>query len=213
MKPAPYPAKLHSLPSNISSIPIEKRRIIFDLIQQHDLRDCLEAGFANGVSSIVIASATKGSLLTFDHPVAQHNTPSIEQLIEQFGQTNITPQYCADYAWEFGKLVKQGRTFDFIFIDASHLFLNTVAGIALADRLLRRNGYLVLDDISWIPTVSSPITFEEVRKYNGYVNEEEWRSAPVGEAFDCLLKNSRQYRCDQRERMAVCQKLSSRFLV
>lgn len=127
----PYPDSLHALPSNISSIPIEKRRVLFDLITQHNLYDCLEAGFANGVSSVVIATATTGTLLTFDKPSTSHNQPSIDELIAQFRLDNITPKYCADYVWEFGQLVQQKQWFDFIFIDASHQFTDTIAGIAL----------------------------------------------------------------------------------
>lgn len=203
----PYPDQLNALPSNISSIPVEKRHVLFNLIQQHSLHDCLEAGFANGVSSVVIATATTGTLLTFDRPSARNNQPSIEQLISDFNLKNITPKYCSDYVWEFGQLVLQKRQFDFIFIDASHQFTDTVAGIALADQLLKTGGYLVLDDIGWVPNRSMSITYAEMVKRDPLIGEQEWHSAPVNEAFNCLLQKNPHYQCAIEERMMICYKV------
>jgi len=201
-----YPSHLLSLPDNRASIPLAKRKIIFSIVKKYRLDKCLEAGFSHGVSSVVIGSATPGTLLTFDRLHVHHYEPNIENLLAQFNLTNVKPIYCEDYIWEFGKLAEMGERFNFIFIDASHMFTETVAGIALADRLLTKKGFLILDDLPWVPSVSLPLNLAQMQQKDRSIGVEQFASASVKKAFQLFLQNNHRYRCVEKERMAICYK-------
>ncbi len=53
------------------------------------------------------------------------------------------------YSWTLFEMLQKGEQFDVIYVDGHHTFYIDLPAILLADKLLKPDGYLLLDDIRW----------------------------------------------------------------
>ncbi|MCT7958188.1 class I SAM-dependent methyltransferase [Laspinema palackyanum] len=138
-------------------------KIIYDFIIDNKVSNCLELGFAHGVSSCYIAAALDeiggGNLTTVDLiSTTQWRDPSIEQLLSKTGLekyvTVVREQ--TSYTWFLKKQIEKNTEnyscqpiYDFCFIDGSKNW--TIDGFAfcLADKLLKQGGWVLFDDYNW----------------------------------------------------------------
>jgi predicted O-methyltransferase YrrM len=125
---------------------------------------CLELGFAHGVGSVYIASALEaagaGALTSVDIPSALNRTPSATSLLARAGlshrvQLVIDPD---SYIWWLRRRLREqlrdGRVepaYDFVFIDGAHTWDTDALAFALVDRLIKPGGWILFDDLAWLP--------------------------------------------------------------
>jgi predicted O-methyltransferase YrrM len=137
------------------------------LIYEHILKSkpelCLELGFAHGVSSLYIAAALDelghGELHAVDLlSERDRRRPSIEDLLQKSGLSGYVSVFRehTSYTWFLKKQIERQTQnhqcvplYDFAFIDGPKNW--TIDGMAFfcVDKLLRRNGWILFDDIEW----------------------------------------------------------------
>ena len=126
------------------------------LIRECEARDVLELGFYQGKRSCYFAAILEdrggvGHVTTIDLRSARKRTPNIEENLEAVGLSHrVTPIFAKrSYTWEMARMIKNGRAFDFCYLDGGHTWDKTGFGCVLVDLLLRPGGIVVLDDITW----------------------------------------------------------------
>lgn len=171
------------------------------LIKENNLRQCIELGFYHGVSSAYIAEILKdnggGHLIAIDKAGARERVPNIDQVLGGLCLTDYVTVYYepSSYTWRLMKLLEENEqaVFDFCYFDGGHTWDNTGFAFLLVDRLLKRGGWIVFDDLDWTLERQSPrprkpdeeITTPQVRKvwellvkrhagYHGFTEEGQW---------------------------------------
>ena len=134
------------------------------VVQGKDLHhDCLELGFAHGVSSCYVAAALdemgQGHLTSVDLLAGlewQH--PSIEELLAKAGLARYVTvaREQTTYTWFLKKAIEANSAgancepiWDFCFIDGPKNWTIDGCAFFLVDKLLRQNGWLLFDDLRW----------------------------------------------------------------
>ena len=147
---------------NIPYMDARTGRVFYDFILEHKPAQCLELGFAHGVSSCYIAAALHelggGHLTCVDLESSVQRQPNIETLLEKTGLSDIVT-VCREktsYTWFLKKKIEERSdsdnckpVYDFCYIDGCKNW--TVDGYAffLVDKLLNSNGWVVFDDYDW----------------------------------------------------------------
>jgi predicted O-methyltransferase YrrM len=125
-----------------------------------DITRTLEVGCAYGLSSLHIASALAGR--TSAHHIIVDPFQSTDW--KGIGVTNLDRAGIDFYELReepselaLPQLVREGATFDLVFIDGWHTFDQTLVDMYFANRLIKVGGYIVIDDVSW-PSVSKAVS-------------------------------------------------------
>jgi predicted O-methyltransferase YrrM len=138
--------------------------LIHNFVRDHSFENCLELGFAHGVGSVYIASALeangRGHLTSVDIPSALERDPLASDLLAQAGLTHraalvVEP---TSYTWFLHRMLREqlrdstiDPLFDFVFIDGAHTWDVDGFAFLLVDRLLKPGGWILFDDLEWIP--------------------------------------------------------------
>jgi predicted O-methyltransferase YrrM len=133
--------------------------LLHQLITKHNLKNCLEIGFATGSSAIYILNALSscnGTLISIDIPSDPFLTKGKENL-EKSGMIDRHTLVLEDSVTALPKMFKEGKMFDLIFIDGWKTFDHMAVEVYFASRMLNKNGYLVFDDTR-MPSVQKIIT-------------------------------------------------------
>jgi predicted O-methyltransferase YrrM len=138
---------------------------LHDFVRSHGFERCLELGFANGVSTVYIASALEanghGRLDSVDLEVARtERVPPAHESVAKAGlEGRVTLHYePTSYTWflhdRLRDQLRDGERieplYDFAFIDGAHTWDADGLAFALVDRLLRPGGWILLDDLDWV---------------------------------------------------------------
>jgi predicted O-methyltransferase YrrM len=140
-----------------------KGRVFYDFIMGTRPEQCLELGFAHGVSSCYIAAALhelgRGHLTTVD--LLGSKTwfdPTIETLLARTGlESYVTvARETTSYTWFLKKQIERQTAdrvcvpcYDFCFIDGCKNWTHDGAAFFMVDKLLRRGGWIMFDDLLW----------------------------------------------------------------
>ncbi len=186
--------RLLPLIGDIPHMPPERGKIIYDFVRSAKPLSVLELGFAHGTSSCYMAAALEenggGSILTLDHLRARDRRPNIEELLERTGLgAFVEPRFCRrSYTWELLKLLERNTAegvttpvFDFVFIDGGHTWDSDGFSFLLADRLLRPGGWVLFDDMQWMPIDSAGEAWVDE------MPEEERSVAHIDKVFQLLV--------------------------
>jgi predicted O-methyltransferase YrrM len=169
-------------------------RELYDFVRRERPGECLELGFAHGVSTVYTAAALEangaGHLTSVDLPVAREREPSAEQLLERAGLgARVTLVYePTSYNWYLHRRIREQigddgacePYLDFSFIDGAHRWVDDGLAFFLVDKLLKPGGWLLFDDLTW-----------KVEALD--VHESERSLAQVGEVFELLVKGHPSY--------------------
>ncbi len=157
--------KFEDIANILNGIPytsMNKGKIFYDFVLQNKFKNCLELGFAHGVSSCYIAAALdelgEGHLTCVDLMQSQDFEPNIETLLRKANLEKYVTvrRENTSYTWYLNKIIeKQTKEYkcepiyDFCFIDGPKNW--TIDGFAffLADKLLKNEGWIVFDDYAW----------------------------------------------------------------
>jgi predicted O-methyltransferase YrrM len=188
--------QLDSLTLALAGIPHmtpEQGQAITDFICEHELRHCLELGFAHGVGTAYITRAVQalgsGSVTAIDLEAARQRQPDIYTTLNRAGIDSATVEIYFEpscYTWRLMKFLEAGRagTFDFIYLDGAHAWLPDGFAFLLGKRLLRPGGWILFDDINW--TFESPTLqrFDFVQR----MSAEERHTPQVRKIWDLLVR-------------------------
>jgi len=140
----------------------QKGRLFYDFIMDTRPEECLELGFAHGVSTCYLAAALhelgRGHLTSVDLEASLAFAPSAEELLERTGLRSYVTlvRETSGYNWFLKKKLEERLRdgaceplYDFCFLDGSKNW--TIDGFAfmLVDKLLRPGGWMVFDDYDW----------------------------------------------------------------
>jgi predicted O-methyltransferase YrrM len=138
----------------------EQGRVVFDHVRETRPRDVLELGTAHGVGAAYLAAGLPagGHLTTVDFQGAAYDPPP-EAVLARAGVTDrvsVVRAY-STYTWWLKEQV-QARSdaagncepaFDFVYLDGSKNWTVDGLAVVLVEKLLRRGGWLLMDDLDW----------------------------------------------------------------
>lgn len=136
--------KIVKINSSIKSIEGE---YISKIIKAFNFKNCLEIGFAFGISAFYILSNPNTKLISIDpNQKSQWNNMGL-QLIKEFDFDNRHKLIeKKSYKVLPDLLIKNKNSFDFIFIDGWHTFDYTLIDFFYSNLLLKNNGIIIIDD-------------------------------------------------------------------
>ena len=137
-------------------------RRVYDHIRTARPEQALELGTAHGVSAAYIAAALEanghGHLTTVDHGGAAYD-PAPEDVLTRAGlihRVTIVRQH-SSYNWFLKQQIEQASDaagncsprYDFCYLDGSKNWNIDGLAVVLIEKLLRPNGWLLMDDLEW----------------------------------------------------------------
>lgn len=166
---------------------------IYDFLIKNNCTNVLELGFLHGVSSLYIAGAMQdngGKLTTIDHKSARKRNPNIETLLKNANLESYVNYYYEpkSYTWRMMRFLQEGKvgTFDFVYIDGSHTWDGAGYDFYLASKLLKKNGWILFDDIL--------LTYENTQpNWKSKMPNDMFVLPQVGLVYDLLVKTDDRY--------------------
>jgi predicted O-methyltransferase YrrM len=167
---------------------------LYDFVRREQPAECLELGFAHGVSTAYLAAGLEanggGRLTSVDLDIAREREPAAEGLLERAGlgarvELVFEP---TSYNWYLHRRIREQTRaagvcepyLDFCFFDGAHRWVDDGLAFFLVDKLLKPGGWLLFDDLTW-------------KIEAGDVDESERSVAGVGEVFDLLVQGHPSY--------------------
>lgn len=148
-----------------TATPYDTGVLLSQIVRQYNLQRTLEVGMAYGLSTLFICQAHYdkgiGSHTAIDPFQNKQNKKwkSIGLLnIKRAGLEEKLRFFEASSYEVLPELLKRKETFDFAFIDGSHLFDYVLIDFFYIDKLLQVGGYIAFDDV-WMPAVRKVLTF------------------------------------------------------
>ncbi len=138
------------LPDDIraSAVKFSEGEYLHELIRANGFRKTLETGLGLGLSAASILTASRARHVAIDPFQADYDNCGLKNL-ESLG---LLPslEFHADYSHHvLPQLLKEGRKFEFIFIDGDHKFDGQFVDFYYAASLIEQGGFIVLHD-TWM---------------------------------------------------------------
>ena len=118
------------------------------------------------------------------------------------------------FCWNLGKQVidpnNKNGLFDLVFLDGAHSFLFTGLACVLSKKLIRKNGYLILDDLQWSYGNSYNLNPQVYPQILEQYTQEQVDTLQVLMVVDAFLENDINWKClKNNKRRAVYKKVST----
>lgn len=140
----------HNRREIVGAVSKAEAQVLAAIILKHNCQQSLETGVANGISTLAITQAiarNQGHHYGIDPcQFSDHQGVALTLLAEHHLQQHFTLCEGPTHL-EAPKLLSQGKTFDFIFIDGMHKFDYKFLDFFYADKLLKVDGFLVFHDL------------------------------------------------------------------
>lgn len=124
---------------------------LYNLINRNKFTQILEIGTANGLSSLYITQAladTAGGKLTSIDPFQSTQWMSAGMINVIEAGLSMYHELIEKKSYEaLPELLKQGKSYDMIFIDGMHLFDYTLVDFFYSTLLCKKGGVIVVDDV------------------------------------------------------------------
>jgi len=178
---------------NSSIKPIEGN-FLYNLINEHKLKRCLEVGMAYGISSMYILLGLKklkkddiklDSIDPFQS--TQWNNFGIK-LVKKIKMDKYHKLYEDKSYIILPKLLEKKNEYDLIFIDGWHTFDYTLLDFFYANLLLRKGGIIVIDD-AYHQGVNKCLKYLD----SNYKNYKRIKSPPTVGAYEKIGDDNRQW--------------------
>lgn len=174
-------------------------RKVYDHVVRTDARRVLELGTFHGVSTCYLAAAVdelgSGRVVTMDRVGAERLDPNVFELLDRTGLGDRVDVVLAQrsYTWELKRLLEQDPRprFDFVFLDAGHVWDVTGFAFFLVDLMLVPGGWLLFDDLDWSYATSPSLSAKESTMS---IPAEERESRQVKAVFETLVARHGGYR-------------------
>ena len=191
---------LHARLKDIPHMTIEQAEKLSQFIAENPIYNVLELGFYHGVSSCYIAHTLRelqrdgAHLITIDLESARDLSPNINQLVDDFElEKLVTVVYDArSYTWTLMEMIEQGQqnTFDFCYIDGAHNWDTDGFAFFLVDKLLKKDGWILFDDLDWTYNYSPALKNSD---FVGNMSKSERETKQVRNVFELLVKQHPNY--------------------
>ncbi len=183
-----------------------KGKIFYDHILKYKPKKCLELGFAKGTSVCYMAAALDelghGKITAVDIEKSYFMEPNIENLIDKTGlgkYINVVREVNS-YNWFLNREIERNSDnnyncepiYDFIFIDGPKDWTTDGFAFFLANKLLKKDGWIVFDDYEWNSYKEEGFRFE--RGIDASKFSDDQNSIPnVKEVFQKLVMQHPDY--------------------
>jgi predicted O-methyltransferase YrrM len=176
-------------------------RRVYDHIRSTRPQQALELGTAHGVSAVYIAGALEanggGHLTTVDHGGAAYD-PSPEAVLERAGlahRVTIVREH-SSYNWFLKQQIEDASDeagncrprYDFCYLDGSKNWNVDGLAVVLIEKLLRPQGWLLMDDLEWTYENNPWILPEADGRLLGPLSESERTEPHLLAVFELIVK-------------------------
>ena len=190
----------------------ERCEWLYNFVINNSLEKILELGFAYGKTTCVMAKALDdfaergdkyGFIDTIDlESQREWQKPSIEDNLWKSRLDDHVQVYRekTGYLWWLAKKIQEQSVgysickplYDFVFVDGSHRWHTDSSAFFLADKLLKRGGYMLFDDYLWTfdGAMGGDITFETDRRE---MSDEERKTPHIKLIVDLLVRQHPGY--------------------
>lgn len=192
-------SEIKQIVGNTPHMSLEQANKMTDFIEQNNIQNILELGFAHGVSTTYMAAALKrinndGRITTIDTVNAKKRNPNIETFLESIDELARVNIYYepTSYLWRLMKFLEEDATpkFDLCYLDGAHSWYVDGFAFFLVDKLLKPGGWIIFDDMNWTYEKSPTLKNTEFVKN---MPEEEKTQPQVKKIFDLLVKTHPNY--------------------
>lgn len=151
------------VPIDATRISIAQGSQMNKLMRSYRVEKSLEVGFAFGFSTIWILDALldqKGGFHQAIDPFEKSQWQGVGlKQVERLDNASQKFRWLDAYSIRaLPKLMERQEQFDFVFVDGSHRFDDTLLEFYFADQLLRTGGLLAFDDM-WMPSIRTVVSF------------------------------------------------------
>ncbi len=176
-------------------------RRVYDHIRGSRPEQALELGTAHGVSAAYIAAALEanghGHLTTVDHAGADYH-PAPEDILDRAGlghRVTIIREH-SSYNWFLKQQIERGSDsagncsprYDFCYLDGSKNWNIDGLAVVLIEKLLRPNGWLLMDDLEWTYQDNPWIEPHDDGRPLGPMSESERNEPHLLAVFELIVK-------------------------
>lgn len=149
------------VPAHDSATPVKvvEAEFIHHFLKEKGIQSTCEVGLAYARSASHILAAISGTHVAMDPFQAHYGDHGLNNL-ERLGMRDRL-EYHRDFSHNvLPALLKEGRSFEFIFIDGDHKFDGELIDFYYADLLLKDKGYILLHD-TWMRSTRLVMNFIE----------------------------------------------------
>lgn len=179
---------------------IDRAELLNSFFKKYNIKNCLELGFYHGKSSAYIATILnqqqEGHLTTIDLRSAKEMKPNINQILNELNLSQwVTPYFePKSYIWRLMKMIEKNPEpiFDFCYLDGGHTWSDTGFGFFLVDKLLKKGGWIIFDDLNYC--------YKDIMKPNKEnpswllkMSNEELETMQVRKVWELLVKKHPNY--------------------
>ncbi len=179
----------------------ELGRRVYEHIRTGNVENVLELGTAHGVSAAYMAAALeakgRGQVVTVDHGGAAYE-PSPEQVLEQAGlahRVTIVRRH-SSYNWFLKEEIERASDeagncrprYDFCYLDGSKNWNIDGLAVLLIEKLLRPQGWLLMDDLEWTYERNPWILPHEDGRPLGPLSDSERTEPHLLAVFELIVK-------------------------
>jgi predicted O-methyltransferase YrrM len=199
--------EIYSIVGSVPFISKENGRFLYDLILRERLTNILELGIAHGTATCYMAAALQelgqGSITSVDLiEVQNYFKPSAEELLVKAGLSSFVNviRMQTGYTWflhdEIARNTEDNvcnEIYDLCVIDGPKNWTIDGAAFFFADKLLRKNGWLIFDDYNW-SYASADVKRDSTDGITHRSLSEDEREIPhIREVFELLVKQHPHY--------------------
>lgn len=200
----------HEMLEDIPFISKKQAKSLYDFVCEKKPRRCLELGFAHGVSVCYVAAALdeigEGHIDAVDLTIGQSwQDPSIERLLDKTGLGKFVSVFREDlsYTWFLKKKIEEQTVdcrceplYDFCYIDGPKNWTVDGAAFFMVDKLLRKDGFILFDDMSWQYAGASEWAVEKLEECGilvGKMSDDQKNEPHVTAIFRLLVMQHPDY--------------------
>jgi len=197
--------EIHGAVRGIPFISEQNARYIYDLILENGVSDILELGIAHGTATCYMAAALRkrgaGRIVAVDLEGVDYS-PSAEEQIARFGFDDLVDihRMKTGYNWFLHQEIVRNTendacspAFDLCIIDGPKNWTIDSSAFFLADKLLRRDGWMIFDDYGWTYATADTKRTETDGIAHRSLSAEELKVPHIQEIFELLVKQHPDY--------------------
>ena len=201
--------KFEEISSIVGNVPFIKKsdaRILYDLIIQEKLTNVLELGIAHGTATCYMAAALQelgeGSINAVDLTKDKYVEPLAEEQLAKTGLAEFANviRMQTGYTWflhnEIAKCTKDSvceEVYDLCIIDGPKNWTIDGAAFFFADKLLKKNGWIIFDDYKWTYANADDHKDSTDGITHRLLSKEEKEIPHIREVFELLVKQHPNY--------------------
>ena len=202
-------AKIHALVGHVPFISKENATFVYELMVRNKLRNILELGIAHGTATCVMAAALEeiggGKITAVDLlDKKEHYDPTPEEQLKRSGLSQFVEivRTKTGYNWflhdDILANTKHGicaEVYDLCLIDGPKNWTVDGAAFFMADKLLKKDGWMVFDDYLWTCALSGTVRgrSETDGIQHRELSEDELKTPHIREVFELLVKQHPNY--------------------